>query len=241
MGREAVSAIQAAEDLELVDQLDLGDDPAPRFRDSGVEAALDFTQPTALQEGIPAMLSSGASVVIGTSGVSDEQLESWRGICAQKRSAVLVVPNFCIGILLMQRFAEQAARWFPDVEIIEMHHERKVDSPSGTATDTARRLARARRLEDCLVPADLDQSEFRGGRVEGIPIHSVRLPGLLAHQELLFGGKGEILTLRHDSLDRRAFMPGVVLALRKVRELQGVNVGLECVLPELARSRSNEL
>lgn len=234
MGKEAVSAIREADDLELVCELDLGDDPASRFRENAVEVALDFTEPKALGEGVPAMLRAGASVVIGTSGVTKTQQEAWRELCADTGTAVLVVPNFCIGVLLMQSFAEQAARWFPDVEIIELHHEKKVDSPSGTAADTARRIARARNEEDCVANASLDKSEFRGGRVAGISIHSIRLPGLLAHQELLFGGKGEILTLRHDSLDRKAFMPGVLLALRAVRELQGVSVGLESVLPGIS-------
>jgi 4-hydroxy-tetrahydrodipicolinate reductase len=143
---------------------------------------------------------------------------------------VLVVPNFCIGVVLMQRWAVQAARFYRDVEIIELHHERKVDSPSGTAADTARRIASVR---DGSQNRNADASEFRGGRIDGIPVHSVRLSGLLAHQEVLLGGDGEVLTIRHDSMDRRSFMPGVLRAIRKVQSLQGVVVGLEHCLDEL--------
>ncbi|MAE77535.1 MAG: 4-hydroxy-tetrahydrodipicolinate reductase [Planctomycetes bacterium] len=230
MGREACRAIDGAAGMDLVAQIDLGEDPETAFRQAGVTVALDFTVPEALGEGVPSMLRAGARVVVGTSGVTDTQREAWDGLARDVDSAVLVVPNFCVGVVLLQSFCQRAAKFFDDVEVIELHHERKVDSPSGTASDTARRIGEAR--PDGVANQNADSSDFRGGRVDGIPVHSVRLPGLLAHQEVLFGGVGELLTLRHDTSDRAAFMPGVLLALRGVQGLQGVVVGLEHCLAE---------
>lgn len=229
MGQEAVAAIAGESDLEVVAAADMGDDCEKAFGEANVEVAVDFTNPAALADGIPAALRAGASVVVGTSGVTDAMIGDWRKICGELGRSVLVVPNFCVGVVLLQRFAEEAARYFPEVEILEMHHEKKIDSPSGTASDTARRVASARGDAE---NANSDDSAFRGGRIGGVPVHSVRLPGLLAHQVVWFGGLGEVLSIRHDSLDRGAFMPGVLRAVRGVRDLDGVQIGLEhCLGP----------
>ena len=225
MGQEACRSVEASDDLELVLRLDLGDDAATALRDEPCDVVLDLTRPDALDEGIPTLLEGGAAVVIGTSGVGEARIEAWRPLVERHGGPLLVVPNFCVGVVLLQRFAQEAARFYRDVELIELHHEKKVDSPSGTAADTARRIAHAR--PEGFANANEDDGPFRGERIEGIPTHSVRLPGLLAHQEVLFGAEGEVLRLRHDSTSRSSFMPGVLLALRRVRDLSGVVVGLE--------------
>ncbi len=241
MGREACRAIEDSPDMEVVARACLEDDLDSLARESGAEYALDLTCPDALG-GIDVLLETGLSVVVGTSGVTEEQRIRWARLCERLGSGLLVVPNFCIGVLLMQRFSEEAARWFADVEILEMHHEKKVDSPSGTAAATAERIASVlgsgrkpgggESLEgttrDCA--SKKDSGPCRGGKVAGIPIHSQRLPGYLAHQVVTFGGMGELLSIRHDTTDRQAFMPGVLAALRGLKGLRGVHCGLESIL-----------
>ena len=228
MGQAALRAIRESQDLRCVVELAKGAPIAEQLSGSGASVALDLTVPSALPEGIASLLRAGLDVVVGTSGVREEWREEWAGLCEELGRSCLIVPNFCIGVVLLQRFAVEAARWFPDVELIEMHHERKVDHPSGTACDTARRIAEARDAAGgrAAVPPD----ETRSSLVDGVPVHAVRLPGLLAHQLVLFGAPGEGLTLRHDTSDRGAFMPGVLLAMRKVGQLGGLRVGLEHVL-----------
>jgi len=233
MGTTAVAAIEATADLDLVAAVDLGDSVSDAVRESGARVAIDLTAPAALADGVPEMIRAGLSLVIGTSGATDEQIEDWRGLVAEHGKPVLIVPNFSLGVVLLQRMAEQAARIYADFEILELHHENKVDSPSGTARDTARRLAAARAAAHLEPTPMSDRSEFRGGRVDDVPIHSVRLPGLLAHQEMWFGSAGELLTLRHDTFNRSAFMPGLCLAARRVESLSGLNIGLEHCLAGL--------
>jgi 4-hydroxy-tetrahydrodipicolinate reductase len=225
MGRMVAAALASTPDLRVVATPGRGEDLALVLVDVGI----DFTRPDALDEGVAAMLRAGAAVVVGTSGVEARHLEAWREQARRADRPVLVVPNFSLGIVLLQRFAVQASRWFGDVELLEMHHEKKADSPSGTAADTARRIAAARRPG--AANQNRDVSAYRGGRVEDLPVHSVRLPGMLAHQVVWFAGPGEVLSLRHDCTDRAAYAPGVMLAIRGVRRLRGVVVGLEHCLP----------
>jgi 4-hydroxy-tetrahydrodipicolinate reductase len=230
MGKEACIAIDASPDMEVVSRLGRADEISSTAQKSGAEWALDLTRPDAL-DGITVLLEAGLSVVVGTSGVSEEHRAIWAKLCEKQGSGLLVVPNFCIGVLLMQKFSEEAVRWFPDVEILEMHHEKKVDSPSGTAAATAERIARHRDSGGRGIPvSSTDTGPCRGGSVSGIPIHSLRLPGFLAHQVVTFGGMGELLSIRHDTSDRMAFMPGVLAALRGLKGLRGLHLGLESVL-----------
>lgn len=194
------------------------------------EAAImvDFTIAAAARENIPFALSHGIHVVAGTTGFSSSDLDAWRQLADEHGAHCLIAPNFAIGAILMMKFASIAARYLPDCEIIELHHNMKLDAPSGTAKLTAGKVAAARKSsgnassEKVGVPA-----ESRGMLVEGIPVHSVRLPGLVAHQEIIFGGQGQTLTIRHDSIDRTSFMPGVVFALRRISEHPGLTIGLE--------------
>ncbi len=230
MGSEACRAVESADDLELVARVGRGD-PLALLEDAGVEVAVDLTRPDAVMAGLQHCIGAGISVVVGTSGVDGERLEQVRGwLAARPAVGVLVAPNFALGAVLLMRFAAEAARWFPSVEVVELHHPRKADAPSGTARRTAELVAAAR-ADAGLGPApDATRSALdgaRGAAVEGVPVHSLRLAGLVAHQEVLLGGQGELLTLRHDSLDRSSFMPGVLLGVRRVRARPGLTVGLE--------------
>jgi 4-hydroxy-tetrahydrodipicolinate reductase len=199
--------------------------------ESKAEVAVDFTRPDAVMENIRWAIEHAIHIVVGTTGIGAEELgEIGRLLSRQgNRSNVVVAPNFAIGAVLMQRFAVEAAAFFPSAEIVELHHEGKLDAPSGTALATAQRMARAR-AESWKGPSTESLPGVRGGDVEGIRIHSVRLPGLVAHQEVLFGGLGQTLTIRHDSSQRESFMPGVILAIKSVASRPGLTVGLEPVL-----------
>lgn len=231
MGREVCRAVAAADDLELGAQVDVGDD---REALRGGQVAVDFTHPDAVMDNVAWCLQAGLHVVVGTTGFTEErlgQVRSW--VEAAPGLGVVVAPNYGIGAVLLMHFAEQAARYFESVEVIELHHAGKVDAPSGTALRTAARLAAARAAAGLGAPPDATTSALpgaRGAQVDGVHVHAVRLPGLVAHQEVLFGGAGETLTLRHDSLDRASFMPGVLLAVRRVGERPGLTVGLEELL-----------
>jgi 4-hydroxy-tetrahydrodipicolinate reductase len=195
------------------------------------EVAVDFTSPVAVMDDIRWAIEHAMHIVVGTTGITHEQLAEIE-LALEKEggeSNVIVAPNFAIGAVLMQRFAAEAARFFPAVEIVELHHDGKVDAPSGTALDTALRLAKERG-EDWAGPDKESLEGVRGGDLEGIRVHSVRLPGLVAHQEILFGGRGQTLTIRHDSLDRSSFMPGVLLAIKSIHTRRGLTVGLEPLL-----------
>ena len=195
------------------------------------EVAVDFTRPDVVMENIRWAIEHAMHIVVGTTGVGEKQLDEIRSLLEGEgnESNVIVAPNFAIGAVLLQRFAQQAARFFPAAEIIELHHEGKTDAPSGTALATAEMMAKARQ-ESWEGPGEESLKGVRGGDAAGIRIHSVRLPGLVAHQEVIFGGLGQTLTLRHDSSQRVSFMPGVLLAIRKVVDRAGLTVGLEPLL-----------
>jgi len=195
------------------------------------EVAVDFTRPDVAMDNVRWAIEHAMHIVVGTTGIGQEQLSEIEGLLDDggKESNVIVAPNFAIGAVLLQRFAAMAARVFPAAEIVELHHEGKVDAPSGTALATAERMAKARG-EEWEGPTDESLEGVRGGDAQGIRIHSVRLPGLVAHQEVIFGGVGQTLTIRHDSMQRVSFMPGVILAIKEVIRRPGLTVGLEPLL-----------
>ena len=231
MGAEVCRAVDAAPDLELVAALDLGDDRAPA---EAAEVIVDFTHPDAVMDNLSWCIDHGIHAVVGTTGFTDERLNKLRtSLADQDGVGVLIAPNFSIGAVLMMRFAEQAAAFYESAEIIELHHPGKADAPSGTAANTARRIAAARDAAELGTPPDATAQELagaRGAQVDGIRVHGVRLRGLVAHQEVLFGAEGETLTIRHDSLDRVSFMPGVLAAVRAVSTRPGLTVGIEPIL-----------
>ncbi|MCG5467194.1 4-hydroxy-tetrahydrodipicolinate reductase [Micromonospora sp. LAH09] len=231
MGIEVCKAVDAADDLELTASIDQGDS---RSAVSAAEVVVDFTTPDVVMDNLQWCIEQGISAVVGTTGFTEQRLEQVRGWLADKPGVgVVIAPNFGIGAVLMMQFATRAARHFESVEIIEQHHPRKLDAPSGTATHTARQIARAR-AEAGLGPVpDATKDEVPGARgadIDGVRVHAVRATGLVAHQEVLFGGTGETLTIRHDSYDRVSFMPGVLLAVRAVRNRPGLTVGLDALL-----------
>jgi len=233
MGATVCDTIRATADLELVAALDVGDDLDELVR-SSAQVVVDFTTPDAVMANIEFCVGHGMNVVVGTTGFDDAKLATVRGwVEAAPSVGVLVAPNFGIGGVLMMAFAEKAARYFDSAEIIELHHPRKIDAPSGTAQRTAQRIAQARRDAALGEMPDATSSELagaRGAEVDGVHIHAVRLQGLLAHQEVLFGGPGETLSIRHDSLDRVSFMPGVLMAVRAVGSRPGLTVGIDDLL-----------
>jgi 4-hydroxy-tetrahydrodipicolinate reductase len=211
-------------DVPLTDELD-------RLLEAEVEVAIDFTHPDVVMDDVRWCVEHAINVVVGTTGVTEADLDEIRRLLAEEgdESNVIVAPNFALGAVLMQRFAAMAARLFPAAEVIELHHDAKADAPSGTALATARRIAEAR--ADRYRAADGEIVEgARGGDVEGVHVHSVRLPGLVAHQEVIFGAPGQTLTIRHDSVDRSSFMPGLLLAVRTISTRPGLTVGLEPLL-----------
>jgi 4-hydroxy-tetrahydrodipicolinate reductase len=232
MGSEVVRAVQAADDLELAAAVDVDDDRGPL---QAAEVVVDFTRPDSVVDNVAWCLDRGLSVVVGTTGIDDQRQAAIEESLRDKPSlGVVVAPNFGIAAVLMMRMAAIAAPHFDAVEIVELHHPQKVDAPSGTARRTAALVAAARRAAG-LEPAGPDATSealegARGARVDGVPVHAVRLTGLVAHQEVLLGGPGETLTIRHDSYDRASFMPGVLLAVRAVLDRPGLTVGLEQLL-----------
>jgi 4-hydroxy-tetrahydrodipicolinate reductase len=230
MGGEACRAVESADDLDLVARLDV-DDSLDELTRSGAEVVVDFTQPDAVMGNLERCISDGLHAVVGTTGFDEERLSTVRRwLEAAPEIGVLVAPNFSVGAVLMMRFAEQAAAHFESVEVVELHHPDKVDAPSGTARRTAERIAQARTAAGLGAQPDATSTGLDGARgavVDGVPVHSVRLRGLVAHQEVLLGGPGELLTIRHDSLDRTGFMPGVLLGVRGVATHPGLTVGLE--------------
>lgn len=251
MGREVCRAVLDDEELQLVGVVD-----QPRFggdRDFGelaglgpvgfplqtdllaalgqsrAEVAVDFTHPESVMDNLRTVVDSSVHAVVGTTGLTAEDYESIGGWLNGKPSNVFIAPNFAIGAVLMMHFAEQAARHLPALEIIELHHDKKADAPSGTALATAARVARA---GGCSVDVGMEVTPgARGGLADGVRVHSIRLPGLVAHQEVILGGKGQILSIRHDSIDRTSFMPGVVMAIKAISGLeQPLTVGLDKLL-----------
>ena len=230
MGSEVVKAVEATEGLALVAALDLGDS-LDQLKDSAVNVVVDFTTPDSVMSNLEFLINNGINVVVGTTGFDDAKLAIVKGWLAQTPSVgVLVAPNFAIGAVLMMEFAEKAARYFESAEIIELHHPAKVDAPSGTAARTAELMSAARKDAGLGAMPDATTTALDGARgalVGGIPVHSVRARGLVAHQEVLFGGLGETLTIRHDSIDRAGFMPGVILGVRKIVNTPGLTHGLD--------------
>lgn len=198
-----------------------------------VDVLIDFSHHSAAVSHSLSAIQRGVRPVIGCTGLSDSGLGEIRSACRETEVGAMYIPNFAIGAVLMMRFAQMAAKWMPDAEIIELHHDRKEDAPSGTAMLTADLIAQGRVSDPTRLPTPLMKAEgARGGKVSGVPIHSVRLPGLLAHQQVMFGGPGEVLTLRHDSMDRKSFMHGVKLSAVKVLELKTLVIGLDKILFE---------
>ena len=223
MGSETVLAITGADDLDLVLKADRGDDLSAELARIKPDAIVDFSVPEAAMGNIEAALSNKVVPIVGTTGMSLADLDTVRGWCKQYDTGALIAPNFAIGAVLLMQFCKQAAQYMPDVEVIEMHHERKLDAPSGTATKTAEMIAEGRQLaKPTALPADAFEkiAGSRGGKAaDDIPVHSIRLPGFVASQMVIFGGLGQTLTIRHDSIDRKSFMPGVLLAARQARIL----------------------
>ncbi len=206
MGQETVKAVQKETDLMLVGQTDAGDNLAQVIKATGAEVVVDFTTPMTVMGNIRTILENQANAVIGTTGLREENLHEVKMLCDKFKVNCLIAPNFAIGAVLMMQFAQQAIKYMPSAEIIEFHHEAKLDKPSGTSERTAHLMGKE------------------------IPIHSVRLPGLVAHQEVIFGGLGQTLTIRHDSISRESFMPGVILAVRKIMKAKGLVHGLEHIM-----------
>lgn len=233
MGGEVCRAVTEADDLELVAPLDVDDD-LERLRTAEASVVVDFTAPDAVMANLEWCVRHGVHAVVGTTGFDDGRLDAVRGWLADAPGVgVLVAPNFSVGAVLMMRFAAQAARFFDSVEVVELHHPGKVDAPSGTARRTAELIAAARATAGVGASPDATTQALEGARgayVDGIRVHAVRLAALVAHQEVLLGGHGETLTIRHDSLDRASFMPGVLLGVRRVPETPGLTVGLETFL-----------
>ena len=231
MGQEVVKAVTVASDLELVDQTDLGDDLIARIKASQAQAVVDFTTAAVAFENTRKILEAGVHPVVGTSGLLAEQVAKLQQLAQDKGIGGLIAPNFAIGAVLLMKYAQDAAKYLPDVEVIELHHNRKADAPSGTAVKTAQLIAEARQeIPKALVEEKELFEGARGSEVHGVRVHSLRLPGLVAHQEVIFGGTGETLTIRHDSIHRESFMPGVCLACRKVIGTQQLFYGLEHLL-----------
>ncbi len=229
MGSEVCRAVEAAADMEVVARVDAGD-PLQGLVDAGVEVVVDFTNPDVVMDNLRFCVDHGIHAVVGTSGFDAERLTTLEEWLAGKSVGVLIAPNFAIGAVLSMRFAELAAKYYDSAEVIELHHPRKVDAPSGTAAHTARLISEARAAAGLAAMPDATTQEAPGARgtvVGDVRVHSLRIAGMIAHQEVVFGTAGETLTLRHDSLDRTSFMPGVLLAVRSVAERPGLSVGLD--------------
>ena len=229
MGSEVVKAVNEAKDLELVAELDLGDS-LETLVSTGAQVVVDFTTPDSVMANLEFVISKNIHAVIGTTGFDDARIAKIKSWLSTSKSGVLIAPNFAIGAVLMMEFAAKAAKYFESAEIIELHHPNKVDAPSGTAARTAELMSAARKEAGLSAGPDATTTSLdgaRGATVGQIPVHSVRLRGLVAHQEVLLGGIGETLTIRHDSIDRVGFMPGVLLGVRQVINHPGLTFGLE--------------
>ncbi len=234
VGRCIVAGVEAATDLTLAGVIDLGDDLGAAIASEKPDVAVDFTQPSAVFQNLQTLLARGVHGVVGTTGLAESELVQIDTLAREHNVACMVAPNFALGAVLMMRFAEEAARHFPWVEVVERHHEHKLDAPSGTASVTAQRIARVR----AEIPRDPTEKETapgaRGGTIDNVTVHSLRLPGSVAHQEVWFGGTGETLVIRHDTVDRNVFVPGVLVAVRGIAQHSitqpGLVRGLEPIL-----------
>lgn len=241
MGRTVCGAVNADSELELVGAVDAYAGEVEGMKvETNLDAALkrlapdvmvDFTRPNVVFDNVMIALANKVAPVVGTTGLSDEAKEKIRALAEANDTPAFIAPNFALGAVLMMLMAQKVARYMPDVEIIELHHDKKLDAPSGTAELTAKMIAEVRPSHKQGNPDEVERLEHvRGAEVDGIRIHSVRLPGYVAHQEVIFGGLGQTLTIRHDSTGRDSFMPGVVLACKKVLNLRGLTVGLDKIL-----------
>ncbi|WP_306325837.1 4-hydroxy-tetrahydrodipicolinate reductase [Streptomyces venezuelae] len=230
IGSEAVRAVEAAEDMELVAALGRGD-KLERLVEADAQVVVELTTPASVMENLEFCVGHGMHAVVGTTGWTEERLARLRTwLAASPETGVLIAPNFSIGAVLTMKFAQIAAPYFESVEVVELHHPHKVDAPSGTATRTAQLIAAARAEAGLGAQPDATATALDGARgadVDGVPVHAVRLRGLLAHQEVLLGGEGETLTVRHDSLHHSSFMPGILLGARRVTTAPGLTFGLE--------------
>ena len=226
MGVAVCQLIQTTADFELGAQCDAGD---PLELLSSCDVVVDFTTPDVVMDNLEFLLTNNINVVVGTTGFTPARIAQLNQWLSTSSSSVLIAPNFALGAVLMMKFAEQAAKWFESVEVIELHHPAKVDAPSGTAVRTAELISQARAAAALRTADDATTGDLaaRGGRVGDVPIHSLRIAGLVAHQEVIFGNPGETLTIRHDALDRSSFMPGVALAIRAIAKHPGLTIGLE--------------
>ncbi len=231
VGTAMCAAVRDADDLDLSAEVDAGD-ALSLLTDGDTDVVIDFTHPDVVMDNLKFLIDNGIHAVVGTTGFTAERLDLVRGwLAASAGTGVLIAPNFAIGAVLSMFFAQKAAPYFESAEVIELHHPQKADAPSGTATRTAELIAQARKG----MPPNPDATSgglpgARGADVDGVPVHSVRLTGLVAHQEVLFGTMGETLTIRHDSLDRTSFVPGVLLAVRQIAGRPGLTIGLEPLL-----------
>jgi 4-hydroxy-tetrahydrodipicolinate reductase len=230
VGAEMCAAVEAAEDLELVASIDAGDD-VQELVTSGAQVVIDFTHPDVVMGNLEFCIANGIHAVVGTTGFDEgrlAQLEQW--LAASPSTGVLIAPNFSIGAILMMKFATIAAPFYDSVEIIELHHPTKADAPSGTAARTAKLVAEARAAAGSPPVPDATSQEIDGARgadVDGVRVHALRIRGMIAHQEVVCGGPGETLTIRHDSMDRASFGPGVLTGVRQIGSHPGLTVGLE--------------
>ena len=230
MGSEAVIAVTNDSELELVASLGKNDNLADAIYETKANCVVDLTSPDAVYENTKTIIQCDAHPIIGTTGLTPMQLSELTELSENKQLGGLIAPNFSLGAVLMMQFAKQAATYFPDVEIIEMHHEKKLDAPSGTAIKTAELIAQNRKKAKTPIPCRESHQGALGANYKDIPIHAVRLPGFVAHQQVLFGGHSETLTIRHDSNHRQSFMPGIVMACKKVPTLNTLVYGLEHLL-----------
>ena len=230
MGAETVAAINTAADLTLSAALDLGDS-LDQLLSSGSEVVVGFTTPDSVMKNLEFAIKNGIHVVVGTTGFDDKKLAQLKSLLTQHpKVGALIAPNFGLGAVLMMQFSQKAAKYFESVEIVEMHHAHKVDAPSGTAIRTAQLITDARKQNKKPAMPDATKTELtgtRGGKVGDVPVHSIRSHGYVAHQEVIFGDAGETLSIRHDSINRAGFMPGVLIGIRNVAKNPGLTVGLE--------------
>jgi 4-hydroxy-tetrahydrodipicolinate reductase len=251
MGKEAIKAILTTDDLELVAAVDVKhsgtdvgllvglepvgvkifEDISTAIKIAPPQVMVDFTNPQAVLKNTKTALENGIHVVIGTTGLTDEELSEIDQLSSDRGSNVFIAPNFAVGAVLMMKFAQEAAKYFPHVEIVELHHDEKLDAPSGTAIRTLEVISQVRKETG---QGHINEYEkiscSRGGNYQGMRVHSLRLPGLVAHQEVIFGGLGQTLTIRHDSINRESFVPGILLAIRKVEKIKGMVTGLENIM-----------
>lgn len=253
MGREVIRAVKAESDMQIVGAVDIAQvgidagmdagvgpigieiskDLDRAIKDSRPDVVIDFTHPSVAMANARIILEAKVHAVIGTTGLTEANLKEIKSLCSSNKVNCIVAPNFAIGAVLMMMFSRTAAKYMPNVEIIELHHDKKADAPSGTALKTAELILQSEAAKGLVKgkPAETEKLDgARGGSMQGIHIHSVRLPGFVASQEVIFGGVGQTLKIRHDSLSRESFMPGVVMAIRKVRTVEGLVYGLENIL-----------